>query len=173
MRTRRGRGVSKPELYRQIREGGSTGPLTVGRWLTSWIEERRARGVLAATDELPRVKFILPTLGNVPLRDFTKAMALDWVRSLPRLRTHRGTPLSPRTVHHVASTLKQAMAEAAKRGLVPMSPRVWDRADLPPKDCRGRRSGSGREGTAPAMWNFSSRARLFPRTGECSTPWSS
>jgi integrase len=107
--------------------------LTLDAWARRWIESRRAAGKGEADNEAAHVTHhIAPELGRVKLRELSTAQVLDFVRRLPAHAAARGGgPISATTAWHIAGTLKLCMRDAAKRGLIPSSPCVWDASDLP------------------------------------------
>ncbi len=81
---------------------------------------------------------------------------LEWVRALPsRTSVRGGEPLSPRSVHHIAATVRRLMAEAVDRELLEVSPCAWRaKRDLPAKRDKviGKRNRSGFAGWE--VWQF-------------------
>ena len=90
---------------------------------------------------------LFPQLGDRALTALTKAVMLDWVRTLPsRTRADSPEPLASRTVHHIASTAKRLLSEAVDRELLAVNPCAWrPKRDLPPKRDKvaGKRNHSG------------------------------
>ncbi len=112
----------------------SNGELTVAAWSRRWIELRREAGKNEADNEAAHLEHhITPLLGRVRLKDLSASQVLDFVRALPMrvVATGRGERLSSTTVHRIASTLRLCMREAAKRGLIKVSPVQLDASDLP------------------------------------------
>ncbi len=126
----------------------TSGRLSVRAWGEQWAAERIARKLASADTERSMLRYhLFPQLGDVPIAGLTKAGMLDWVRALPsRTRTESLEPLAPRTVHHIAGTVKRLLAEAVDRELIAVNPCAWrPKRDLPAKRDKvaGKRNHSG------------------------------
>ena len=155
---------AEAETFRKVLEaelgGGALAPrggLTVREWGERWSSERIARGVVSADTERAMLRYhLFPQLGDAPIAALTKAGMLDWVRALPsRPRSNAPEPLAPRTVHHIAGTVKRLLAEAVDRELLAANPCAWrPKRDLPPKRDKvaGKRNHSGF--TAGEVWQL-------------------
>lgn len=124
------------------------GSLTVRAWGERWAAERAARGIVSADIERSALRYhLFPQLGDVPIASLTKARMLEWVRTLPtRPKVDSQEPLAPRTVHHVAGTVRRMLAEAVDRELLVANPCMWRaKRDLPAKRDKviGKRNRSG------------------------------
>lgn len=112
-------------------------PMTCATWAREWVALRRAAGKTEADHEEAMVEnHLLPLIGRVPIRSLTSAQVLDVVRALPSRQAANGTGelLSPTTVRHIAAALRLCLREAAKRGVIPVSPWNVDASDLPERE---------------------------------------
>ena len=129
------------ELRRTLRLGGmapAAGRVTLAHFLTEWIERDRGRvrpSTWTSRETHVRV-YLIPALGRLPLarlapNDVEKALAVFLASGRPapvgaaaeeRERTRRGRPakkgISPLTARHVRATLRRALADAVRDGLV-------------------------------------------------------
>ncbi len=120
------------ELRRKHRLGAlSSSRVTVAEYLTGWLERDRARvrpSTWRGRESHVRV-YLIPTLGKVQLakltaNDVERAMSgfLEQGRPVkPGEKPRRGRParpVSPLTVRHVRATLRRALTEAVRDGLV-------------------------------------------------------
>jgi integrase len=106
--------------------------MTVASWCRRWIELRRAAGKGEADNEEGHLeRHVLPELGRVRLVKLSAAAVLDLVRALPLHKAPRGEAISATTVRHIAGTLRLALRDAVKRGILAATPCVWDASDLP------------------------------------------
>jgi hypothetical protein len=108
--------------------------ITVRAWGEKWTDGRAHKA--SSKDEASLLRHHLyPLLGHVPLESVTKAMMLDWVRSLAgRVSQRTGERISARTIHHLADVTKRCLGEAADRDLLAVNPCAWRaKRDLPPK----------------------------------------
>jgi hypothetical protein len=108
--------------------------ITVRAWGEKWTDGRAHKA--SSKDEASLLRHHLyPLLGHVPLESVTKAMMLDWVRSLAgRVSQRTGERISARTIHHLADVTKRCLGEAADRDLLTVNPCAWRaKRDLPPK----------------------------------------
>lgn len=128
-----------------------TGGPSVRAWGEAWAQARIDRKVVSADGELAHLRYhFFPQLGDLPLAGVTREAVLDWVRSLQgRPRADGDGPLAPRTVHHIAGTVRRMFAEAVDAGRIPSSPCTWRaKRDLPRKvdKVAGKRNRSGFDG---------------------------
>lgn len=132
------------DLRRDLRLGlltPATGGATVGDYLTGWIERHRARvrpSTWLTADSYVRV-YLIPALGRKPLARLTASDVEDALASFmrvgrpptPRDLARRATalakgkeppkppaPVSPVTARHVRATLRRALSDAQRAGLV-------------------------------------------------------
>ena len=77
---------------------------------------------------------LVPRLGSRPLRDLSTPDVNRLVAALSRSRSSTGTGLAPATVHRVHATLRVALADAVRWGLLPNN--VASGAELPRKPKR-------------------------------------
>ncbi len=109
------------------------GPLTVGRYVKHWIEERRKRGLACVDDDEGRLKHAIPTLGPLLLRDVRPRHTRELVRALRRKCGPERDQLAPRTVRHIYATLHTMGADAVADELIENNPFIVKRGELPRK----------------------------------------
>jgi len=111
------------------------GPLTMRRFVKTWIADRHARGLESAVDDEARLEnHILPVLGDVVLSELRPRQIQDFIRSLrTKLADRKQTPLAPRTVRHCFTLLRTMMNDAMADELVDRNPCVLKKGDLPKK----------------------------------------
>lgn len=102
---------------------------TVGEYLTSWIERYRSRvrpSTWRGFESHLRVYWI-PSLGKVRMTrltsaDVEKALASFQKNGRPPVARRRGRqqpqPISPQTAFHIRATLRRALADAVRAGMV-------------------------------------------------------
>ena len=121
------------DLRRDLRLGTIELPgrtLTVGEFLTDWIERHRSRVRPSTwrTAEMHVRAYLVPALGRTALRrlssaDVERAMAAFLATGRPKrpVKRSRGRQnaagVSPQTVRHIRSTLRRALADAVRDGL--------------------------------------------------------
>lgn len=117
------------ELRRELRLGTltPTGPVTVGEYLEGWIERHRMRvrpSTWLTAEQYVRV-YLVPALGRRPLARLTAEDVETALASFIRdgrpvqggdVRARR--PVSAVTARHVRATLRRALSDAQKAGLV-------------------------------------------------------
>lgn len=115
----------------QLRRDRDTGTLTqhtitLGQWLTHWLNTTASRRVRRATltGYRGKTRYLPPHLTRTRLTRITPLM-LD--RLYADLAAHG---YSPRTIAQLHSVIHQALAKAVKQGLIPRNPA--DLADKPP-----------------------------------------
>ncbi len=110
------------------------GELTFREWGERWIAERKLLEKNAAQDEESRLRHhAYPELGDVPVMALKKDTLLRWARSLRERRRDDGRPISPRYEHHIADTVRQLLADAVERDIIPANPCAWKKKrDLRP-----------------------------------------
>ena len=140
------------------------GPLAIPAPSTSvwefgrvFISERRARGILDWGHEEAHLRFHLHELRDLALCDVTKGATLSWARSLAGKTGEHGKPLAPATIKKITSTVKMLFKEAVKRDLIPVTPCVWDAADLPRKTTSSRSREGGFTSEDVARFIFDER----------------
>jgi len=129
------------ELRRNLRLGGmapAAGRVTLAQYLTEWIErdQGRVRPSTWQSRETHVRVYLIPALGRLALarlapNDVEKALAAFMASGRPapigataeeRERTRRGRPakkgISPLTARNVRATLRRALADAVRDGLV-------------------------------------------------------
>jgi integrase len=88
------------------------------RWISTSLPGRVAIGRLAsstaASYEAQIRRHILPALGTVQLTELSPAQVRAWLAVKVAETSHRGTPLSPRTVAYLHAVLRAALADAVR-----------------------------------------------------------
>ena len=122
------------DLRRDLRLGtlAAAGPaLTVGDFLSTWIERDRMRvrpSTWRGRESHVRV-YLIPSLGRIPLSrlsaaDVERALSAFLVTGRPDRPSKRtrgrqnAAGISPLTVRHIRTTLRRALADAVRDGLV-------------------------------------------------------
>jgi hypothetical protein len=115
---------------------GDQGP-SLAEWMDAWLALRLASGLRSSTVRHYAAKarlYILPALGQIPVRALTAAHVHEWMvalaqakRVLPRRRGDDGPrlaeeTLSPRTVQMAYVVLRAAMEAAMRQGIRPDNP---------------------------------------------------
>lgn len=107
---------------------GVTGPVTLRKWVDSWLVKRREAGDDWRKDQGRLKKHILPVLGQLELGKITTAQIRALVHDL-RFKKQ----LANRTARNVYYVLAAAMRDAAKADIIIKSPCTLDDDDLGPK----------------------------------------
>jgi integrase len=107
-------------------ETGSPEPtrLTVGAWLEAWLDSRKSDlrgGTLASYRGMTRL-YVVPELGRVPLRTVTRARLRTLYADLADHGGHDRGPLSPKTIHNVATMLVKVFGDAVEDRLLTTNP---------------------------------------------------
>ena len=117
------------EIRRDLRLGtlAPTGPATVGDYLAGWIERHRARvrpSTWLTAEGYVRV-YLIPALGRKPLARLTAVDVEDALASFMRDGrpvlagdTRKRSPVSAVTARHVRATLRRALSDAQRAGLI-------------------------------------------------------
>ena len=99
---------------------------TLREYLAEWLPAHAARrGIRPRTAESYAFlagHYILPTLGDVSLRDLTPAMLDTWLRRLQTEPTQTRAHLAPATVSRVHQVLRAALAAATLTDRIPANP---------------------------------------------------
>src|SRR5216684_1832273 len=110
------------------------GPLTVKRYLASWIKDRRLRNVASAGDDQTRLqRHALPELGELLLAEVRPSHIRTLVRSLKAKVGQGRAQLAPRTVRHVYGVLHRMFEDAVADELIDANPCSIKRGELPAK----------------------------------------
>jgi integrase len=110
------------------------GPLTVKRYLASWIEDRRLRKVASAGDDETRLKrHALPELGELVLSEVRPSHIRTLVRSLKAKVGQGRAQLAPRTARHVYGVLHRMFEDALADELIESNPCAIKRGELAAK----------------------------------------
>ena len=119
--------------------------LTLGEYLTTWINEVHANQLKASTlERYKRVidRYLIPELGAIKLQDLRPSHVQGFYTSLLTRSTVTGNPLSPQTVTLIGAVLKKAIKYAVDvDGLIAFNP--VNRVPLP----KGK-------GTIPTPWSI-------------------
>lgn len=123
----------------------SPNKLTLGEYLTTWINEVHANQLKASTlERYKRVinRYLIPELGAIKLQDLRPSHVQGFYTSLLTRSTVTGNPLSPQTVTLIGAVLKKAIKYAVDvDGLIAVNP--VNRVPLP----KGK-------GTIPKPWSI-------------------
>ena len=102
----------------------ATASMTVGEVLERWLEHATP-GLSPSTVNTTRVmidSYLLPHIGETPLRKLTPSKIDALYRSLVERGARGGKPLAPSTVQRAHNILHRAMAQAVKWGWLPLNP---------------------------------------------------
>jgi integrase len=115
-------------LKERVRTGTFVPPsrLTLGDYLTSWLDSRRAAGLRATTIASYRSKIdayvLTRDVAGIPLQGVTSLdlddLYAELLRSGRRTGKKAGTGLSARTVRYVHSIIRKALSDAVRKDLV-------------------------------------------------------
>lgn len=100
--------------------------LTLQRFGTQWIEERKKLAIRDASNEEQRLRdHVFPYLGTLPLTTLRASDLRDWVIEL---RTE--TELAPKTVHNIYGVLRSLVRAARVHGYIEIDPCILTQAEL-------------------------------------------
>lgn len=123
----------------------SPNKITLGEYLTTWINEVHANQLKATTlERYKRVinRYLIPELGAIKLQDLRPSHVQGFYTNLLTRSTVTGNPLSPQTVTLIGAVLKKAIKYAVDvEGLISVNP--VNRVPLP----KGK-------GSIPAPWSI-------------------
>jgi integrase len=117
------------DIRRDLRLGllAPTGPATVGDYLAGWIERHRARvrpSTWLTAESYVRV-YLIPALGRKPLARLTASDVEDALAAFMRDGRpvladdkRKRSPVSAVTARHVRATLRRALSDAQRAGLI-------------------------------------------------------
>ena len=108
------------------------GPLTVARYVKTWLDERRQRGFEDVKTDEGRLKHAA-SLGHLILSSVRPRDIRDLVRTLSAKIGPAKTDMAPRTVRHVYGTLHTMFEDALADELIEANPCVLKRGELPKK----------------------------------------
>ncbi len=113
-------------------------PLTVGDWLTQWLENYARPGVRPSTFEIYQAylnNHLLPHLGTIPLKQLSATKVQLFLRQLQTdgSRKETGKGLAPSTIINIRNLLKAALEQAVVEGKLDYNP---VRQTRPPKSER-------------------------------------
>lgn len=137
--------------------------VTVESFGRTWAAERMARGVASADVEAAMLRHhLFPQLGAVPITAVTKTTMIEWVRSLPtRKRVDADEVLAPRTVNHIANTVKRMFDEAVDRDVIAGTPCAWrPKRDLPPRQDKDPARRGAANFSAAEVWCLTHDPRI-------------
>lgn len=99
-------------------------PLTVSQWLQHWLdraeEHLRATSINGYRQHIHH--YLTPMLGYELLTELAKSRVQDAFDALIRKRHREGDPVTPATLHRIASTLSSALTWAIRDGLIQNNP---------------------------------------------------
>jgi integrase len=109
---------------------GGKETLTLERYVTKWLAERRKRGLACVNDDEDRLAHALPVVGHLALEEIKPRHVRDLVRGLMAKQK-----LAPRTIRHVYGVLRVLFSDAVTEELLDTSPCVLRerRGELPKK----------------------------------------
>ncbi|MFP2960256.1 tyrosine-type recombinase/integrase [Myxococcus sp. 1LA] len=114
------------------------GPITVGRYARSWLEQRRARGIASINDDTVRFNHALSYLEELVLADVRPRHILAAIRALQAKKSDAGEPyFAPRSILHIYAVLRGMFSDAVREELISATPCVLTtrRGELPkPRD---------------------------------------
>jgi hypothetical protein len=117
------------------RIAGANEVITVTRYASKWLADRRALGLASAGDDEARLKrHALPVIGEFNLEEVRPRHICDDVLELRKRNT-----LAPRTILHVYATLATMFRTAVSDELIAATPCVLPRGILPKKVDKGSR----------------------------------
>ena len=146
-RTRRAAQRALTELLSRLEGGTFIEPSkqTLGQYLTEWLHGLRASGLKPSSIsgyEMLATKHIIPALGGVLLQKITaaqlNALYADMLDHGRRTGKGRGGPLSASTVKYAHVTVRKALGDAVKVGV--LSRNVADQASPPRPTARPRQA---------------------------------
>jgi hypothetical protein len=167
-RTKRDAERARVELLARVDQGGYVEPsrLTLGRFLRDqWLPSMagRVRPTTMSGYRTNLERYVMPRLGGVLMQRLTPAHLNTLYGELEATGGRGGRPLSARTVQSMHMTLRKALGDAARWGVVPRNvatladpptPRraelaTWSAGDLKAFSTTSRASASRRCGTWP------------------------
>jgi integrase len=111
---------------------GDTGArmLTVGDWLAHWLVSRTATAPSTVRGYAAHVRlYLAPYLGEVLLGELSVAQVQAMFAAIIRQHQALGTPVSAATLTRIRATLRAALNDAIRRGLLTENPAA--KAELP------------------------------------------
>jgi integrase len=111
---------------------GDTGArmLTVGDWLAHWLVSRTATAPSTVRGYAAHVRlYLAPYLGEVLLGELSVAQVQAMFAAIIRKHQALGTPVSAATLTRIRATLRAALNDAIRRGLLTENPAA--KAELP------------------------------------------
>ena len=129
-----GHGAHDAARLRHHAAGVTTDRLTVGAYLTEWLELQRARVEPSTASSYAGVvaNHLVPSLGTTTLEELRVTQIEALYARLLVDPGPRGRPLSLRTVRYVHAVLHKALADAVRTELLARN--VADRATVPKRD---------------------------------------
>ena len=121
--------VERVKALEQARDRGQLGnlsrPWTVESWLEYWLENVSRPFVKHSTYEGYRAAVrvhLIPGIGRHRLASLRPEHLERLYVAMLKIRTRRGTPMSPGRVHQVHRTIRTALNEAVRRGYLDRNP---------------------------------------------------
>ena len=123
------------------------GRRTVAGYLSEWLENKVTDGLRPTTERSYRQhveQYLVPSLGHLRLRDIRPAHISRFLRELGEPKPERKRRVGPSTVRRVHATLRSALGDARREGLIETNPaadaslpkaerpkvRPWEAAEL-------------------------------------------
>ncbi len=94
----------------------NAGKMLLRMWCAQWVGSRVVEPATAAKNETHRRLYILPKWGNWPLNTISRLDVQTWIRTLDEEKV--GTHTIHAAYHHLSGMLR----DAARQGLIPVSP---------------------------------------------------
>lgn len=118
--------------YRQRDAAGAVaGTWTTGRWLEVWLQQhRRTRPTTTRSYESHLRLYLLPTLGRIPLDELTPDHVQLMIDGIVYEHASVGRPIAAMTLVRIRATLRSALSQAMRRGLIGSNPATL--VELPP-----------------------------------------
>lgn len=116
------------------RTGAKSGPMTLAHYAATWIDARLKTDQVTADDDKGRLdRYILPALGSRDLLRLKVRDVRDFVRDIKHRKSAKGSPLAPKTIRGIYSTLRTMLHDAEIDEIIPHSPCKLKKGDLPDK----------------------------------------
>lgn len=123
LRTQREAAAAMAELMADVDAGRyrDDGRTTVAAYLADWIDGKVSNGLRPTTERSYRAhieKYLVPYLGHLRLRDLRPAHVSRMLRDLAESNAGRARPIGPTSLRRLHATLRSALADARREGLV-------------------------------------------------------
>lgn len=130
VRVRRG-GFTSESIARQAlaaykpdgRTGSRACPWTTGQWLNEWLRQRRSIRPSTARMYASHIRvYLSPSLGRIPLDELNHHDIQATLDKIVLDHAARGRSLSPQTLVRIRATLRCALKQAIRNGLIEVNP---------------------------------------------------